>query len=146
MTFEPTHQCFDDALDLIAIVVRHWAQGKHLNEDWRLVHAICKVEGGEFAHAWCERDRKTVVTAFVIDGTHTYVEIPRRDFYRLYWPQEMTRYTVDEAMMANMQSNHFGPWEQRYRAACDSGRKVIGAVTVNIKREDNNGEYQTNEN
>lgn len=137
MTFEPTNQCFDDALDLLSFVVtRKWAEGKHLGEDWKLVHAICKPTGIEFAHAWCERDRKTVVTAFVIDGRHTYVEMPRRDFYRLFMPQEMTRYTVDEAMTCNIRTNHFGPWEQRYRDACGGGRKIIGAVTVRIRKED----------
>jgi hypothetical protein len=132
-TFEPTNQCFDDALDLLSYIVKKkWAEGKHLGEDWKLVHAICKAEGGEFAHAWCERDGKTVVTAFMIDGKHTYVEIGRRDYYRLFQPQEMTRYTVDEAMLANLRTNNFGPWEQRYREACGGGR-ILGAVTVKVR-------------
>lgn len=141
--FEPTNQCFDDALDLLALITK---RGQHKREEWRLVHAICKAEGGEFAHAWCERNRKTVVTAFIIDGKHTYVEIGRRDFYRLFMPQEMTRYTVEEAMLANLRSNHFGPWETRYRAAC-GGSRILGAITVQITgEENNNGEKQTNKN
>lgn len=129
MTFEPTHQCFDDALDLLSLVVQ---RGKHKTEQWRLVHAICKCEGGEFAHAWCERNGVSVVTAFMIDGRHTYVELGRRDFYRLFLPQELNRYTVDEAMWLNIRSNHFGPWERRYREAC-GGSQILGAITVEIK-------------
>jgi hypothetical protein len=128
-TLSPTHKCFDDALELLNQIVK---QGRHRTEDWRLVHAICKAVGHEFAHGWCERNRKTVVTAFIIDGQHTYVEIPRRDYYRLFSPQEMTRYTVDEAMWENLRHYNYGPWERRYREACGSN-EILGTVEVALR-------------
>ena len=118
--FYPTGKCFDDALDLLSEIIK---KGRHLREKWLLVHALCRINGNTFAHAWCERDRKTVVTAFIIEGCHTYVEIPRRDFYRLFWPQELTRYSPWQAMQENFRTNHFGPWDARYRQHCGGKNK-----------------------
>jgi hypothetical protein len=130
MTFAPTHQCFDDALDLLERIVK---ENRHDLDDWRLVHAVCKAEGGLFAHAWCERNRNEVVTAFIIEGKHTYVTIPRRDFYRLFEPQMMTKYTVPEAWMHNRRTNHYGPWLDCYKIHCSNGRQIMGAVEVAIR-------------
>ena len=130
MTFEPTHQCFDDALDLLSIVMK---KHRHFREQWRLVHAICKVGDNLFAHAWCERDREVVVTAFIIEGTLTYVEMRRRDFYKLFLPQMMTKYNPWEAMRENARANHFGPWLDCYREHC-GGNEILGAVQVEIKQ------------
>ena len=125
-TFEPTHHCFDDALDLLALVMK---QRRHFREHWRLVHAICQCNGGLFAHAWCERDGNIAVTAFIIDGAHTFVEMRRRDLYKLFRPQMMTKYNPWEAMRENLRTNHFGPWLDCYREHC-GGSEILGAITL----------------
>jgi len=129
-TFEPTHKCFDDALDCLSAAMR---ECHHYRDRWRLVHAICKCDGGLFAHAWCEVNESIAITAFMIGGIHTYVQMKRRDFYKLYQPQMMTKYNPFEAVRENERTLNFGPWLDCYRDHC-GGNEILGAVTVELKK------------
>jgi hypothetical protein len=115
MTLEPTHTCFDDALDFLDLLAKH-RPSLVVWPEWRLVHALCTAPNGElYAHAWVECRDVAVFAAVINGGDKEYYETDRRDFYRQFRPVEMNRYTVREAIMHNARTNHFGPWEARYR-------------------------------
>jgi hypothetical protein len=114
MRLEPTHTCFDDALDFITLKVKHREILSAHSTEWLIVHALCQAPDGElYAHAWVET-RDIAISAAIIDGQHTYFETPRREYYKLFRPVELNRYTVMEAMVLNYRHGHFGPWERRY--------------------------------
>lgn len=123
-TILPTHICFDDALDFLQDVVRAefaaCGDVEHVLAVFarmRVVHGICIAPSGRpFAHAWVEQDGAYVWQGGVIDGERVFHRMPLADFMRHVPVQEATRYTVDEALRLNAESNHFGPWDERYRA------------------------------
>lgn len=59
MTIHPTHTCFDDALELIELLVKEHPELKEdIGENMLIVHAICLMpDGSPYAHAWVE-DKK----------------------------------------------------------------------------------------
>jgi hypothetical protein len=120
MILEPTHTCFDDALDFLEKLARANSP-KLYDARWRIVHALCQAPNGElYAHGWCECGDIAVFGAMV-GGAHAYMECDRRSFYRLYRPQEMNRYTIREALLLNYRHFHYGPWEARYREFTGNG-------------------------
>lgn len=132
MNLEPTHTCFDDALDFLNLMV---LANRVKLEEWRLVHALCRFEGQLYAHAWCERNGETVMAAYVIDGKHTYVETDRAGHYEIFQPVEVWSYSVREAAGLNLRHGHFGPWEPELRKHCtmDGSRRIFGSTTIKVE-------------
>ena len=112
----PTHTCFDDALDTLEEFVKDAPQ-------WvlklRVVHAICHHpdDGHEFAHAWLEVDGQAIFDA-VQDGVKRHWMTPVEEYYADLTPTEITRYTAREALALNYLTNHYGPWEDKYKRLC----------------------------
>jgi hypothetical protein len=132
-TILPTLTCFDDALDYLAAAVAEqseWAR-THLT----LVHGICLAPPNTvradtpFAHAWVEEDGLIVIQAGIVDGMKTYFGTPRFDYYTAMRVSDTTVYTIEEALEQNRWSNHFGPWERRYRALCHDRGEVFWPTT-----------------
>lgn len=140
MTLYPTHKCFDDALDLLGILLRDGTI--KMDSPYWLVHALCKMPTGEtIAHGWVEREGDIVITAFVIDGESKYVELAREDFYKIYLPVDVTRYTLKEAARLNIQHGNYGPWETRYQQACGETWQVFGAVEFDLTERNREGDH-----
>ena len=104
----------------------------HGEEDVVLVHAVCLIGVGEheglpFGHAWCEvtpqveaipeelrifgaalRD-SLVVCRDVSNGRD--ISMPRPPYYMGGRPDQIHRYTFDEALKLLLEHGHWGPWE-----------------------------------
>jgi hypothetical protein len=98
MTIEPTHTCFDDAIEYMALAfieAPEWAR-----ERLTLVHAICRIPdgsvsaGSRFAHAWVE-DGDNVIQAGLIAGEKTYYAMPLAQHYALMRVERTTVYTME---------------------------------------------------
>jgi len=140
----PTHTCFDDALDYLALRLR---QDRRAAAKLTLVHGILLVPEGPkvgtpFAHGWVEEALPGGVVVWQ-DGFIDLggFEVPlaggtlraERDLARVTystpavdWREKMrlqkdTRYTVRQAIAENRRSNNFGPWVDEYRALCGKG-------------------------
>ncbi len=124
---EPTHTCFDDALDYISkrvVADPPLAHGTTLV----LVHGIATGANGEpYSHAWCEENGQCW-DAGIWNGQHVYYSVAAAEYYAARRIQETTRYTVKQACLLNYGSNHYGPWEPRYQALCGLGRHIVDAV------------------
>jgi hypothetical protein len=129
MELQPTHTCFDDALDWIDLMVK---ANRMRQEEWVLIHALCEFEGERYAHAWCERDGAWVVTRYVINGVATYVEVRREEHYQIFNPVMVRNYTVNAAAQQNLIHGHYGPWDSEIRKHCHGGRRIIGATKVQV--------------
>lgn len=116
MIIQPTHTCFDDALDMLCDFYR---LRKELVPDLRLVHGICQADDGPFAHAWLEDDTTSqVLFVGLVDGERVNLACDRKEFYEHAHVRECTRYTIDEAIWLNRKHENFGPWQVRYRVLC----------------------------
>jgi hypothetical protein len=111
MNIYPTHTCFDDALDYLALLAKQRARAL---PDHRLVHGVCLMDNKPFAHAWVECGDEAIGSG-VIQGCRVYYFVRRREYYRYFQPQMMTKYTALEAMRENYRTGHYGPWESYYR-------------------------------
>lgn len=110
----PTHTCFDDALELMAML-----NSPELQPKLTVVHALCQApDGGVYAHAWLERDGIGAIFGGIFKGEKVYVEAPLEEYRAGLKIQDETRYTVSEAIRENRRTNHLGPWVERYRQAC----------------------------
>jgi len=125
-TLAPTHHCFDDALDFITECARERNLG-----GWQVIHAVCCSPHGEiFAHAWVERPSDGIaVSAYIINGEQTYVEVPTPTFYEWYLPLRIFRYSIGQALRLNFRSGHYGPWEEAVRRLCGEG-KILDSLVV----------------
>lgn len=115
-----------------------------------VAHGVVRVNNREdecynqrVTHAWCELvdpDMAVVIDAAVV-GIHTQVN-RRETYYRnaVVNPDLVRRYTVREALQANLACGHLGPWEAPldvavdYRRDCELGGgrpsyKLLGDVT-----------------
>lgn len=130
----PTNHCFDDALDFIDaacradgyVIFRVGADGAVTSDRLTLVHGICLAPPTfeRYAHGWVE-EGADVWDAGLLDGVRVYLRMPQAEFYAYRQVQETTKYTVIEALRLNWASNHYGPWEEKYRALC-GGRPLLG--------------------
>lgn len=139
MNILPTHHCFDDALELVALRVKEspaLAYGHALT----LVHGIAHghVDGprpGEpYAHAWVEEGARCW-DAGLVDGQRIYYAVSRDDFYQARGVTDTTRYTPRQAALENLRSGHFGPWQPAYLALVGRDRRVFGVIQATIKLE-----------
>jgi hypothetical protein len=122
MILQPTHTCFDDALDYLEAIARDASISELMQH--RLVHGVCQPQGFHaIAHAWVEV-RDEAIAAGLICGKRVFYHAPRREFYREFRPQMMTKYTVLEAVRENRRTNHYGPWEDYYRRMITHGNDI----------------------
>jgi hypothetical protein len=122
MNIEPTYTCFDDALELI---VERGREDRGTVETLALVHGIATGDRGElYAHAWVE-DGDHCWDSGQVAGQRVYYAVARAEFYAARRIIGSTRYTVREALRANLQSGHYGPWRPEYRLLCGSGNRRI---------------------
>lgn len=122
----PTGTCFDDALDLIAEIVKAHPDAAYTRE-FELVHAICHPpEFHKFAHAWVETDQGKGVAIFfgIIDGRREQIATRAEEYRQRLNVLEETRYTPYQAYQMNDKHENYGPWEQRYiDLTRDKGRR-----------------------
>jgi len=109
----PTHTCFDDALDYLALIAlaAPWTL-----ERYTLVHGVCLTPwDAPYVHGWVEHGNFECVSGWLHRDQLVYCTIRRRDFYAEYRPQVTTRYTPAQAYRENLRTGHYGPWETSYR-------------------------------
>jgi hypothetical protein len=71
------------------------------------------------AHAWLEDDRdQTVLFSGIIAGDKRLLLAQRQEYYANMQPEEVTRYTYQQAFVQNRLSGHYGPWKPAYQALC----------------------------
>lgn len=115
MEIFPTHTCFDDAMEGLADILDAVPDEAHRVF---LVHALCLLPTGEpYAHAWLEHGDDCLFVA-IIEGQRENLAAPKHQFYRQYRVQEVTRYSLPEALAENHRSKHFGPWNPEYENLC----------------------------
>src|SRR5215831_16887173 len=117
MNIFPTHKCFDDALDYLVIVARNNPAELHT---LTVVHGLGTAtsgpyQGESYAHAWLEQDDRCI-EAGILDSKRIWYMVDKREYYEARQITETTKYTVTEALRANRESGHFGPWVERYQA------------------------------
>jgi hypothetical protein len=118
----PTHTCFDDALEYLALRVAQDPRLAH-GSSLQLVHGIALIPVGQadagepFAHAWVE-EAGYCWTAGLLNGARILVKRERAEFYRALRVQQTTAYSVRRAWQENKRSETFGPWRAEYLALC----------------------------
>jgi hypothetical protein len=132
-TVYPTYSCFDDALEFIDYVACEYK-----DEDTSmvtLVHGLMTGDDGEpHAHAWVE-DSTTNLAVFagILKGEKIYFYAPIDQFRKCYKITDTTQYTIREALLKNLEHQHFGPWEPKYVALCGSGdTAMIGSGMMKL--------------
>jgi hypothetical protein len=126
-TIYPTNTCFDDALDLIASILKAHPHAAYTDE-FVLVHAICvhPDDGHDFSHAWVEDNpRGRVLAMGIYKGERIMVIEERPKFYAELKPKDVTKYTPREAWQENKRTMHYGPWKEQYLKLC---RDKMGAA------------------
>jgi hypothetical protein len=116
MDIHPTHQCFDDAVEII---------GREIREDaaqWQtlfVVHGICTMPDGlVYAHAWVERNDTCVFQGLGHGTLPVIVEAEKESFYEYFKVKDFTRYTIDQVLCLGLTLGNTGPWESKYRKLC----------------------------
>lgn len=131
MNLQPTHTCFDDAIEFIEQRLKKDMAGAR---EFILVHGILLAPSGDqkdvpFAHAWVEDPVGLVWQAgLMASGRRITYGMPLDTFRNIFRPQRETRYSLEEAWKENERSGHLGPWAEEYQALC--GSTVLGAVHV----------------
>lgn len=114
-TIYPTHECFDDAVEIIADLVKE-NPGTMVTAEHMIVHAIVAPYGKDMAHAWVESKDGFVRFIGILDGERVLVEYDRTMFYDQMKVKDQTRYTILEAYQAEQRTGQYGPWEEKYQA------------------------------
>jgi len=127
MTILPTHTCFDDAMEVVNLLLKEGDAGRI--DKARLVHGIClapdgPLAGTPFAHAWVE-DGTACIQAGMLNGEKVFFGVEREEYLRSMRVQASTSYTLLEACVQNLASFHFGPWEPAYLAIIRPGDRTI---------------------
>jgi len=142
-TIEPTHSCFDDAMEFFEMFdVDDVNVRTEMLRSLRLVHGIClSSEGVGYAHGWVEEavegdidraewPRYVVWQGMVLEGRRAYFAVERAWFYSAYRVKHRTTYSMDQFAAMNLSSGHYGPWVPAYRALArgQRERRVLGRV------------------
>jgi hypothetical protein len=152
MLLRPTGRCFDDALEFLEHVISTVSRpvdperAAEILDRFTVVHGICQQPiGSPYAHAWVEEGPDKIWQGAILEDQRVFFAVERKQFYTDREVLESTRYSWREAMKANWESNHYGPWEQKYLALCRAEGEPIeaGAVrgqrvveVVSLERED----------
>jgi len=121
----PTHSCFDDALANLIYLMKREGIAPIRTGRLLIVHGIIAPYGEDIAHAWLERDGKTVIFSGVIEGQRAMIEAELQSYYADSHVKESTKYTLFEAYAAELKSGHFGPWVEKYRQLCPDVQKEV---------------------
>ena len=110
--------CYESAGRVILDVFRTFNE-----EGIELVHGIVTGQGEEtagirFPHAWVERTVTVGKHRLVIclDQTSDMKKIPRDYYYQVgeVVEDELVRYSVEEAAKLMVETQNFGPWDERF--------------------------------
>lgn len=132
MIIEPTHRCFDDALELLERRVRH-EPGIATNNTVLLVHGVIRgaeEQGdiGRIAHAWLEERRPDgawiVWDAGMLGSQRIVYSAEIAEYYRATRVERdsIVRYTPRDVWAENKRSGHYGPWRADLAALCRGRR------------------------
>ena len=81
-------------------------------DEIKVVHGMVEepmaLEPKRYAHAWIEVQGKVRDWQMRMSGKHF---LPIKDFYKLYKPTDIKKYTVEESMVNMLKYKHHGPWE-----------------------------------
>ena len=116
----PTHTCFEDVTDYLKWKLESCSTiAEAFALPMLIVHAIVHPEKVEtaYSHAWVEEGDK-VISFGLINGEKYGIEFEKIEFYDLYRPLDMTRYTVEEGYLMEKKTGTFPPWEEKYRRLC----------------------------
>lgn len=119
----PTHQCFDDALDLLVEILKSepdiYKRG-HLITQWRLVHGRCLApDGHSYAHAWVENTHShTCYHVGLLNNERVILDAATPEYHAELRVQDCIRYTYPEALRLNRQHGHYGPWLDHLQSLC----------------------------
>lgn len=131
MPLRPTHQCYNDALELICEWIRLEPDLPYENPPtvW-LVHGICtdSEKGFPYAHAWVERDGMTYTGALDENGIRVYVEVPREQYIKIFGVTEANAYSIKRAWEENKKHGHYGPWTPEHIALTAKGLRERGLI------------------
>lgn len=124
----PTHYCFDDALEFFDLLDVEALRRSHA--EYRVVHAICELQGQRFAHAWVEHRGLIWQAGLLEDDRRVYYAVATLPFKVVV----ERRYTILEALEHNQRTNNLGPWDPKIAALCGRGSQAIvgDAVTIDI--------------
>lgn len=121
-TIYPTGTCFDDALDYLVTRVKADPRIAH-ERRVRLAHGIALIPEGQpgagerFAHAWVE-EADHCYTMGILRGERVLVVHEHDAFYLRLRIERVTHYTIRQAYLENLRTNHYGPWKPEYLALC----------------------------
>lgn len=119
MDIQPTHTCFDDALEFVELmIVKFPGEKDYFKENLRIVHGICLLEdSSQYAHAWVEDIKdQTCVFRGIANGEFVWLSASITEYYANFQVQETTKYTLRQACDENQRTMSYGPWEERYLA------------------------------
>jgi len=71
------------------------------------VEAPLAQEHKRYSHAWVETPDKVYDWQLRMSGKGN---LPQKDFYELFKPDKITKYSVKEAMTNQVRHGHHGPW------------------------------------
>lgn len=123
---KPTGTCFDDALDYLAVMCRDQLGRQitpEMTEDWemRLCHGILqRQDGTRYAHAWVEDEKRKLCFDFRMKrpGKTVIIEVNMETFYAAFDVEQVSSYTIVEALTLNHKYENYGPWELYYLKLC----------------------------
>lgn len=146
MNILPTHTCFDDVLDFYSML-RDAGETPAQLDAWVVMHALCIMPGTDddvFAHAWNQhRDTGACMQAGYLSDEgigawpeRIWYEMPAESFAEMFRPQLVTRYTLTQALDANIATGHYGPWLHIYHDHCNrSDKPRVAPVSVPVRCE-----------
>ena len=117
----PTHTCFDDAVQIMADLVRENRETLNSNR-FVIVHAIVAPEGKESSHAWVEDTEKNLVIFMgLLNGDRMSFSVDLGEYYLKMNVRDFTKYTIAECIAEEKktgQERSYGPWKEKYRELC----------------------------
>lgn len=123
---QPTHRCFDDAVDYIKERISEFPTSAMMKA-LTLVHGIAVGDTGiRYAHAWVE-ENNVCWDAGILDGHRIWYSVRREEFYKVRHIERFTAYTVREAVEMEQKTGvTCGPWDREYLALCSNKHRVVG--------------------
>lgn len=109
-----------------------------LGDPWVLVHATVTgqgdIEGRAYGHAWLENDEIGMVVDLSqpVDG----LRLLPKSLYRLIGEaREVVTYTLNEAMVALVRHEHWGPWEDERMNVWEQTSLLIDDAIGSVRAE-----------
>ena len=117
ITIEPTHQCFDDAIQNLIFLMKRQGPEAARRGEMVIVHAIIAPDGEPMAHAWIEQGARVFFTG-LIGGERVFCECEREEYYRESRISQRITYTLWEAYAVEKITGHYGPWDPQIKRLC----------------------------